>query len=93
MAEGIRITMAPGGPGKARIMALAPGEDSRLAGTAKAISAGFWEASLQCASGLSGPQGPQEGRGPMEHGKEALRLTLERWANENGPWWPREMTG
>jgi hypothetical protein len=93
MAEGIRITMVPDGPGRARIMALAADEDGVLAGTAKSISAGFWEASLRRASGLSGPQGPREGRGPMEHGKEALRVMLERWANEHGPWWPREMTG
>lgn len=88
----IRISLAPGSErGTARVLAevsTVGGIKITPVGTAKSISAGFWEADLDRASPERGPQGPEEGRGPMEHGKEALRAMLERAANEDGPWWP-----
>jgi hypothetical protein len=89
----IEISLAPASdPGTVAIMAaVRRGDDSVLltgVGTAKSISAGFWEADLRRASPSDGPQGPEPGRGPMEHGKRALLGTLQRWADENGQWWP-----
>jgi hypothetical protein len=90
--SGIRISFAPSGePGRARIIAEVPRDGGVMlfpAGTAKSISAGFWEAELDRSSPERGPQGPEPGRGPMEYGKAELRAVLEKSANEDGPWWP-----
>jgi hypothetical protein len=88
----IMISLAPGTrPGTVAILAEVPRDGSTLltgVGTARSISAGFWEADLRRASPEAGPQGPEPGRGPMEHGKRALLGMLQRWTDENGQWWP-----
>lgn len=94
----ITISLAPGtGAAHYLIIAEVPGNDGQvclvLAGTVRSISAGFWEADLNRATPESGPQGPEPGRGPMEHGRQALRTALERSANEDGPWWPEGGAG
>lgn len=55
-------------------------------GTAKAISAGFWEATLWRADPAMGPQGT-DGRGPMAYLKSGLKALLEKSIAEEGPWW------
>jgi hypothetical protein len=87
VAEATRITLASTGKGTADIIAREPGLEPRTVGTAKAISAGFWEADLRRARPSLGPQG-LDGRGPMAYRQAGLRELLEKSVAESGPWWP-----
>ena len=84
--ERLILTLTPTGKGTADIVVRDSGQNI-VVGTAKAISAGFWEADLRRAHPSLGPQGPEEKRGPMAHGKSGLRDLLARSIENNGPWW------
>lgn len=81
-----RLTTRSSGKGTVDLIVQIGGEQVEV-GTAKAISAGFWEASLQRAGPSLGPHDTADGRGPMAYKLAGLRELLTESIEKDGPWW------
>jgi hypothetical protein len=80
------------GKGTVDIIVVTGGHQT-VVGTAKAISAGFWEADLRRAHPELGPPDTADGRGPMAYKLSGLRDLLAESIQTYGPWWQPPAAG